>query len=74
MTLLMTTIMVLAMGFTVFWFFAYASLLRENARYAAEQAYQPTDRMEAAVIRAVRLAFPVGLSSLCVGLLVVALF
>jgi hypothetical protein len=67
MTLLMTTIMVLAMGFTVFWFFAYASLLRENARYAAEQAYQPTDRMEAAVIRAARLvfrlAFPVCVSA-----------
>lgn len=74
MTLLMTTIMVLAMGFTVCWFFAYASLLRENARYAAEQAYHPSDRMEVAVIRAARLAFPVGLGSLVVCLLAVAIF
>lgn len=74
MTLLMTMIMVLAMGFTLFWFFAYASLLRENARVAAERPYQPVDRMEAAVIRAARLAFPLGLGTLFVGLFAVAIF
>ncbi len=70
----MTIVMLFAGGFTLFWFFAYASLLRENFRFAARAGHTPADRMETEIIRAARAAFPIGLGTLFLALLALAVF
>lgn len=72
MEILMTVVMLFAGGFTLFWFFAYASLLRENFRFAVRAGHRPADRMETEVFRATRAAFPIGLGTLFLALLVLA--
>ena len=74
MEILMTVVMLFAGGFTLFWFFVYASLLRENSRFAAQVGHTPADRMETEVLRAARAAFPIGLSTLVLALLALAVF
>ena len=72
MEMLLTVVMLFAGGFTLFWFFAYTSLLRENSRFAGQVGHIPADRMETEVIRAARAAFPIGLGTLLLALLVLA--
>ena len=72
MEMLLTVVMLFAGGFTLFWFFAYTSLLRENSRFVGQVGHMPADRMETEVIRAARAAFPIGLGTLLLALLVLA--